>query len=105
MLSSQRYYGYQNVDAVGNGTYEVPAFDGSGSAFPLTLDVSAIKRPGRYVIVKSTTQLQNYVGTSSVSFVGGTTPLKVRSVTGSGTGDVVKYPDGNSYYCIVVTVA
>lgn len=99
-MVANTYYALQNV-ASGNYTVSVASFDGSNASFPIELDATQINKPGRYVVIKSTAQLSQYVK-ATASFVG-TTALKVKDVTASGTGEPINY-SGTTFYCVVVTV-
>lgn len=90
--------GYATVNLSGDYTISCTTFDGGNSAVTLELDANLIRRPGRYVIVKSTNAITNPPTSITAVFVG-TTSLKVRKTA----RESVTYSSG-TFDCITVTI-
>jgi hypothetical protein len=72
-------------------------FNASNSNFIISLDPGTITRPGQYVIIKATSITgfsSSTLNFSSASFL---SPRQVRR-------ELVKYPDGLTYDCVIVSV-
>ena len=102
------YYSKQNVTdndgldptiVSGNFTTIVDgSFNANNTSFTISIDPDTISRPGQYVIIKASS-ITGY-SNSTLSFISNSklSPRQVKR-------ESVKYPDGLTYDCLVVTIS